>query len=553
MLTMAVVLTLLTSVLPALPPNNQAVFTDQNAKLRSDLLSAANYDYLVPPKSSRQDPSESMAGTDVELEVRFFKVETVDMARGSMRLKVWYRMTWQDTRLSWDPSNYGGITYTNFMAQTAPGVPFFEAEIWTPDFQPYNAMESITNTLDASMARVLHDGTVFFSRPGALDVICRFSGLVAFPFDNLKCAVEIGGWVHSSAQQGLTLSRGGKGYHMAKEVTTAAAYQEYEIYGVTSTQYNYTYRVPDSPLAPTELYPVVLYEVTLRRTTNFYILAILFPGACVCVGGGERVVPVESADSRVFHVRVWRDEFSLPHAFDLYRTVMAGFLVTMLSFAVFFTDTASADPLGYGIGTIVVVLLNNLVLIGMLPVCGELLWIDLYMLLNTSFCFISLAQSSISVMIENFQDEHLLPLWLVMFGRAVGREVHRLGGIWTKNEPASVVPTATNESSADGDPTRMKLLAEGDTFDESYAAVLCRQMGGSSLQGSGAKRNMDAKFVRHAREQHKALSDEEVLRLMLFERARRDCGRSVCLAACACAPFACTPCVRQCECVSHDP
>ena len=33
----------------------------------------------------------------------------------------------------------------------------------------------------------------------------RFSGLVMFPFDDLKCGVDMGGWMISGAQQGIEL------------------------------------------------------------------------------------------------------------------------------------------------------------------------------------------------------------------------------------------------------------------------------------------------------------------------------------------------------------
>ena len=41
--------------------------------------------------------------------------------------------------------------------------------------------------------------------------------------------------------------------------------------------------------------------------------------------------------------------------------ILPGVVITLLSFFVFLTDTASADALGYGIGVIVVNLLSNLV------------------------------------------------------------------------------------------------------------------------------------------------------------------------------------------------
>ena len=161
-----------------LPANNRDDHSFWNSKLRSDILSADNYDPLVAPRSYRGHDAGSRAGTDVELNVKFFKVKEVSMSQGRMQVKVWLRMTWRDLRLSWHPDHYGGISYTHFLAQTAVGVPVFEAEIWTPDLQPYNAMEPIVNTMDPAMAKVFADGTVFFSRPGTLDVMCMFSGLV---------------------------------------------------------------------------------------------------------------------------------------------------------------------------------------------------------------------------------------------------------------------------------------------------------------------------------------------------------------------------------------
>ena len=72
-----------------------------------------------------------------------------------------------------------------------------ESEIWLPDFVPYNAYRSFGETMESVQARVGSDGDVFWSRPGTLDLLCRFSGFVAFPFDELSCAAEIGGWTLS--------------------------------------------------------------------------------------------------------------------------------------------------------------------------------------------------------------------------------------------------------------------------------------------------------------------------------------------------------------------
>ena len=52
-------------------------------------------------------------------------------------------------------------------------------EIWLPDVQPYNALAGFPDTLDYAMVKVDYKGKAFYSRPGMLEVMCKFSGLGA--------------------------------------------------------------------------------------------------------------------------------------------------------------------------------------------------------------------------------------------------------------------------------------------------------------------------------------------------------------------------------------
>lgn len=111
----------------ALPPNALQTYTGYATTLRAALL--ANYDKAVAPTSIRT-VSYSQAGTDVHLQMRFFKVREVSANEGRMSLKVWLRMWWNDTRLSWEPKLYGNITTVKFSAASyaMPG----DSEIWLP-------------------------------------------------------------------------------------------------------------------------------------------------------------------------------------------------------------------------------------------------------------------------------------------------------------------------------------------------------------------------------------------------------------------------------------
>jgi hypothetical protein len=241
----------------AFDPDFRLSSTVNRTLLREALLDG--YDPMVPPESDRSasGTSYSGAGTDVTMEIRFLKVVTVRAAEGAMVVKVWVRMGWQDLRLSWDPAAYGGLTEVFFAGNEAQE--FFSSEVWVPDIQPYNGIQGTTMSLEPSPVRVSNDGSVFWSRPGVLDVMCKFSGLAAFPFDNLLCAIELGGYSYSGGYQGIIL-KGGKGIeHSLQEVTTGTSYQEFDIVNITSTVNRYTY--PDYPSEP---WDVAVYYVMLR-------------------------------------------------------------------------------------------------------------------------------------------------------------------------------------------------------------------------------------------------------------------------------------------------
>ena len=117
------------------------------------------------------------------------------------------------------------------------------------------------DTLEGQLASVSSDGSVYWSRPGMMDVLCKFSGLVGFPFDQLQCSFELGGWMLSGWQQGVHLreaapnystSQTGPGWLLESEQATAGqAYTQHMIEAVQASISNYYY-----PWSPDEPYSV---------------------------------------------------------------------------------------------------------------------------------------------------------------------------------------------------------------------------------------------------------------------------------------------------------
>ena len=341
----------------------QRSYSDNATALRAHLLSG--YDRVVPPTSNRTTYSNySGAGTDVRMQVQFFKVEGVDAAHAKMRLKVWLRYSWQDTRLAWDPAEFGGITKTFFQGKSVSAPE--ETEIWLPDVQPYNTAVGIESTLDASLARVEHTGEVFWSRPGLLDVLCRFSGLVAFPFDSLTCSIEFGGWALSGGYQGISLEGSGFGVSQ-QEATSGSSYQEHSIAeGGVSVVHN----VFEYPCCPSEPWPVVRYDITLDRGSAYYWLLVIYPGL----------------------------------------------LITCLAMTVFFMSPGLTERISYATTLLLVNEVSKVTIAGLVPVCGELLWIEIFSTTCTVFCTIALLESSFVLYLYNYTDEHLLPTsWVACY------------------------------------------------------------------------------------------------------------------------------------------
>mgnify|MGYP002840958595 CR=1 FL=1 len=82
-------------------------YTIYGTALRRVLLDG--YDKVMPPSSVRTgEHNYSKAGSVIYIQTRFFKVKEINAAEGQMRLKVWFRLTWTDERLAWNPDDYGG-------------------------------------------------------------------------------------------------------------------------------------------------------------------------------------------------------------------------------------------------------------------------------------------------------------------------------------------------------------------------------------------------------------------------------------------------------------
>lgn len=343
-----------------------------------------DYDKFVYPSSPQR-----AVGTDVSLQVRIVQVVNVDPASGLMAIKVWLRMMWIDDRLAWDPGAFGNVTEI-ITAAVSDDSEAESNEIWVPDITLYNAHGGTNGMFEPALPNVYSDGTVFLSRPGTLEVLCKYSGLVAFPFDTLKCQFDIGGWSLDARFQGIVPfvdSNGdgcGAGFvELAYETpircrpsrsggvseTVGDSYNEFRVIAVETLSQSLLYPSSQHP------YPLIAYKASLERSSNFYILVVIVP--------------------------------------DI--------VLTLLTFSLFIPTIDS--PLGtnrmsIGMTIILVMQVEGVAISAWLPICAELLWVQIFVLVNLLCAYFALVETMAVQMLANKNEPTLLPLWFSLFMRS---------------------------------------------------------------------------------------------------------------------------------------
>ncbi|KAF7279395.1 hypothetical protein GWI33_007337 [Rhynchophorus ferrugineus] len=153
-----------------------STFTDQ---LRRDLL--LNYDKFARPTQHYNVTKVKLGLTIRHIEINEFKAV--------LTVHSWLKMSWDDDKLKWDPSKYGGIHSLNLA----------DHELWQPDIFLYNSATSTAINHYNTHCIVFSNGNVLWVPPAQFSVLCNLN-LKYWPFDSQECSMKFGSWTYSGDQ-----------------------------------------------------------------------------------------------------------------------------------------------------------------------------------------------------------------------------------------------------------------------------------------------------------------------------------------------------------------
>ncbi|KAL3105671.1 hypothetical protein niasHT_021554 [Heterodera trifolii] len=244
------------------------------AQLFEELL--ADYNKLVRPVD------ENNATLVVKFKLKLSQLLDVHEKQQIMTTNVWLQHSWMDSKLRWNPRDYGGVEVLYVPSEM----------IWLPDIVLYNNADGKYQVTIMTKAKLSYNGTVEWTPPAIYKSMCQID-VEWFPFDAQTCEMKFGSWTYG----GMEVDLKHKDEHLQYEeqelvpgpdgktetvwvvdegidLNDYYPSVEWDILRVPAKRHQKTYPCCTSPFID------LTYEIHLRRKTLFYTVNLMIP----CVG-----------------------------------------------------------------------------------------------------------------------------------------------------------------------------------------------------------------------------------------------------------------------------
>lgn len=226
---------------------DQVPLAEQEWNLRANLTSQ-HYSPRIIPLVTNGEP------ITFNVSMMLIKICELNAWENSMTVEGWLELMWDDYRLQWDPSQYGGIQDLRMT----------DREVWQPDLTVYNSVSTENMKLLAeTLVVAFSNGTVLRVPPLSLRFQCNVN-LSNYPFDEQNCTLIMGSWTYNANQININIQ--------GISLTYLSPSQEWEVLDTT-----YWKRTQYYPGAGDDPYSDISFSFRLRRKSNDFYITILGP------------------------------------------------------------------------------------------------------------------------------------------------------------------------------------------------------------------------------------------------------------------------------------
>ncbi|XP_023240040.1 acetylcholine receptor subunit alpha-like isoform X2 [Centruroides vittatus] len=227
-------------------------------RLHDDLLS--DYNRLIRPVDNHSSKVTIVVG------LKLTQLIDINLKHQVMTTNVWVEQTWDDYKLHWTPSDYGGVEMIHVPAE----------HIWLPDIVLFNNADGNYEVTLMTKATVHYTGKIVWKPPALYKSTCEID-VEYFPFDEQSCIMKFGSWTYDGYEVDLQHVKQEPGTNtVAMGIDLSELYKsvEWDILLVPAKYNEEYYDCCDEP------YPDITFNITMRRKTLFYTVNLIIP----CVG-----------------------------------------------------------------------------------------------------------------------------------------------------------------------------------------------------------------------------------------------------------------------------
>ncbi|KAL5963456.1 Acetylcholine receptor subunit beta-like 2 [Taenia solium] len=235
------------------------------SRLYDVLMNQQGYNKILRPVSHANETLTVFFGLGL------LQLMDLDEVNQILTTNVWVELEWTDSRLIWEPEDFGGVTALFIPSE----------QLWLPDLLLYNNADG-TYVIDImTKAMVFYNGTVKWTPPAIFKSSCPIN-VQYFPYDIQECSMKFGSWTYNGHEVSLKhitqkrIPEHEGNVHIDHAIILKAFYPsvEFELLQVSAIRRAEYYTCCKDPFID------VTFKLALRRKTLFYTINLIIP----CVG-----------------------------------------------------------------------------------------------------------------------------------------------------------------------------------------------------------------------------------------------------------------------------